>query len=204
MRKILMLAFGLFVTGVTVAAGQDVRYDFDKDKNFGQYKTYKWVPIKGADQPDELTARQVTAAIDTELATKGLSRTDSETADLLVGFQTAISTEKEYTSYNSGWNYGPGWGGAWYGGGGMSTTYGSTSTVYVGQLDLSMYDPVQKQLVWRGLPPRPWIQRPSQKRNRRTLRRQSRSYSRIFRHNLRNRRQSSWAGHLPIGAFGAF
>ena len=30
------------------------------------------------------------------------------------------------------------------------TTYGSTSTVYVGQLDLSMYDPGAKQLVWRG------------------------------------------------------
>jgi Domain of unknown function (DUF4136) len=32
-----------------------------------------------------------------------------------------------------------------------STTYGSTSTVYVGTLDLSMYDPAQKQLVWRGV-----------------------------------------------------
>jgi hypothetical protein len=31
-----------------------------------------------------------------------------------------------------------------------STTYGSTSTVYVGQLDLSMYDPHEKQMVWRG------------------------------------------------------
>jgi hypothetical protein len=32
-----------------------------------------------------------------------------------------------------------------------TTTYGSTSTVYVGQLDLSMYDPTQKELVWRGV-----------------------------------------------------
>jgi hypothetical protein len=31
-----------------------------------------------------------------------------------------------------------------------STTYGSTSTVYVGQLDLSIYDPAEKQMVWRG------------------------------------------------------
>ena len=31
-----------------------------------------------------------------------------------------------------------------------TTTYGSTSTVYVGTLDLSMYDAAQKQLVWRG------------------------------------------------------
>jgi hypothetical protein len=32
-----------------------------------------------------------------------------------------------------------------------TTTYGSTSTVYVGQLDLSMYGPASKQLVWRGV-----------------------------------------------------
>jgi hypothetical protein len=34
---------------------------------------------------------------------------------------------------------------------GTSTTYGSTSTVYVGQLDVSIYDSAQKQLVWRGV-----------------------------------------------------
>jgi hypothetical protein len=151
MRKIVMLAVGLSLLGARAGIAQDVRYDFDKDKNFAQYKTYKWVPIKGADQPDDLTAKAVTAAIDTELATKGLTKTDSDTADLLIGYQTAIGTEKQFTSYNTGWGYGPGWGGGWYGGGGMSTTYGSTSTVYVGQLDLSMYDPAQKQLVWRGI-----------------------------------------------------
>jgi hypothetical protein len=32
-----------------------------------------------------------------------------------------------------------------------NTTYGSTSTVYIGQLDLSMYDSVAKELVWRGV-----------------------------------------------------
>jgi hypothetical protein len=67
-------------------------------------------------------------------------------------YQTAISTEKQYTSYNKGWDYGPGWGRGWYGYGGRSTgtTYGSTSTVYVGQVYLSMYDPAQKELVWRA------------------------------------------------------
>jgi hypothetical protein len=139
------------VVGVVVA--QDVRYDFDKNKDFSKYKTYKWVPIKGADQPDELTGKKLTAAVDAELATKGLTKTDSDSADLYIGYQTAIGTEKQFTSYNTGWGYGPGWGGGWYGsGGGMSsnTTYGSTSTVYIGQLDLSVYDPVEKQLVWRG------------------------------------------------------
>jgi hypothetical protein len=152
MKRLALLAVASILIGVTPAVAQDVRYDFDKEKDFSKYRTYKWVPIKGADQPDELTAKQVTAAIDAELATKGLTKTDGDTADLYVGYQTAIGTEKEFTSYNSGWGYGGGWGRGWYGYGGMatSTTYGSTSTVYVGQLDLSMYDSAQKQLVWRG------------------------------------------------------
>jgi hypothetical protein len=146
-----VFALGLLMFGAAVIA-QDVRYDFDKNKDFSKYKTYKWVPIKGADQPDELTGKKVTAAVNAELATKGLTMTDGDTADLYIGYQTAIGTEKQFTSYNTGWGYGPGWGGGWYGGGGMSTstTYGSTSTVYVGQLDLSMYDPAEKQMVWRG------------------------------------------------------
>jgi len=152
MKKLAFLAVA-FLLGVSAAVGQDVRYDFDKDKDFSKYKTYKWVPIKGADQPDELTSNQITAAIDADLATKGLTKTDADTADLYIGYQTAVQTEKEFTSYNSGWGYGAGWGRGWYGAGGMATTttYGSTSTVYIGQLDVSIYDPAQKQLVWRGV-----------------------------------------------------
>jgi hypothetical protein len=147
-----LLAVAILLIGVIPALAQDVRYDFDKEKDFSKYRSYKWVPIKGADQPDELTTKQITAAIDAELATKGMTKTESDDANLYVGFQTAIGTEKEFTSYNSGWGYGGGWGRGWYGYGGMAstTTYGSTSTIYVGTLDLSMYDPAQKQLVWRG------------------------------------------------------
>ena len=151
MKRIALLTVALFVFGVGAAAAQDVRYDFDKEKDFSKYKTYKWVDIKGADQIDDLTSKQIQSAIDAELATKGLTKTDAETADLYIGYQTAIGQEKQFTSYNTGWGYGPGWGGGWYGGGGSTTTYGSTSTVYVGQLDLSVYDSANKQLVWRGV-----------------------------------------------------
>jgi len=152
MKKLGLLMIVFLLLGVSSAVAQDIRYDFDKDKDFSTFKTYKWVAIKGAEMPDELTQKALTNAIDAQLAAKGLTKTDSDNADLYVGYQTALGQEKEFTSYNTGWGYGPGWGGGWYGYGGMSTTttYGSTSTVYVGQLDLSMYDPAAKQLVWRG------------------------------------------------------
>lgn len=154
MKRLISVVIAFFMLGAGSAIAQDVRYDFDKDKDFSKYKTYHWVAIKGTDQPDDLTAKQLSDAIDAQLATKGFTRTDSDTSDLYIGYQTAIGTEKQYTSYNTGWGYGPGWGGGWYGmHGGMSTssTYGSTSTVYIGQLDLSIYDSAEKQLVWRGV-----------------------------------------------------
>lgn len=152
MRRLMLLATTLLLLAATATVAQDVRYDFDRDKDFSKYKTYKWVTINGGDQINELTAKQLTAAIDAELAKKGLRKTDADNADLYVGYQTAVGTEKQYTAYNTGWGYGPGWGVGWYGYGGMATTttYGSTSTVYIGHLDLSIYDSAQKQLVWRG------------------------------------------------------
>ena len=153
MKRLALLVVAALFASVTPAVAQDVRYDFDKDKDFSKFKTYKWVEIKGTQLPDELTQKAITSAIEAELARKGLTKTDSDNADLYIGYQTAVGQEKEFTSFNTGWGYGPGWGGGWYGYGGMAstTTYGSTSTVYVGQLDLSMYDPKTKQLVWRGV-----------------------------------------------------
>ena len=107
--------------------------------------------IKGATQLADLADRQVKAAVDAELATKGLAKSESDTADLYIGYQAAVGQEKEYTSFDSGWGYGPGWyGGGWYGGGGGITT-GTTSTIYIGQLALDMYASSPHKLVWRGV-----------------------------------------------------
>jgi hypothetical protein len=146
----MLASVALLLCGSVVS--QDVRYNFDKNTDFSKFKTYKWVPIKDAQQPNDLVDKQIKDALDTELATKGLSKTDSDSADLYIGYQTAIGQEKQFTSYSSDWGYGPGWGrGGWYGspGGGMTT--GQTSTIYTGQLALDMYDPKGHDLVWRGV-----------------------------------------------------
>ena len=114
MKKNMLLAMVFAMLGATPVFAQDVRYDFDQGKDFSKYKTYKWVEIKGADLPDELTQKQIMTAIDTELARKGLTRNDSDNVDLYIGYQTAIGSEKQFTAYNSGWGYGPGWGRGWY------------------------------------------------------------------------------------------
>lgn len=153
MRRLPLVILALVGIGVSAASAQDIRYNFAKDAKFSDFKTYKWVEIKGADQINQITRDQIIKAIDSQLALKGLTKTDADTADLLIGMQTAIGTEKQYSSYSTGWGAGPGWyGGGWYGAGGMqsTTTSGSTSTIYIGQLVIDMYDAKDKDLVWRG------------------------------------------------------
>jgi hypothetical protein len=150
MKVPIAFAAMLVLAGSSAAFAQDVRYNFDKQANFSGFKTYRWVAIKGAQPLSDLTDRQIKAALDVELSNKGLTLAQGDQADLFIGYQAAIDTEKQFTSYDTGWGYGPGWyGGGWYGGGGGMTT-GSTSTIYVGQLALDMYAATAKQLVWRG------------------------------------------------------
>src|SRR3954454_21931060 len=114
-----LAAFSILALLVASSAlAQDVRYNFDKGTNFAGFKTYKWVVIKGASQLSDLPDRQVKAAVDNELAKKGLTKTHTETADLYIGYQAGVGQEKEYTSFDTGWGYGPGYGHGWDGGGG--------------------------------------------------------------------------------------
>ncbi len=146
----MFLSVWLVVLGSTLFA-QDVRYNFDKDADFSNFKTYKWVALKDAAKVDDLTDKNIKAAIDAELATKGLTKVDGEQADLFIGYQAGVGQEKQFTSYSSDWGYGAGWyRGGWYGPS-SGTTTGQTSTIYVGQLDLDMYDSSHHSLVWRGV-----------------------------------------------------
>lgn len=150
--KSLFLFFALALA--TGAAGQDVRYNFDRHSDFSKYKTYKWVLIKDAAKLDAMVDKQIKDAFDAELARKGLTKVETEPADLYIGYQASVDTQKQFTSFTTGtgyWGYGAGWYGGWYGPGGMSTTMGQTSNLYVGQLVLDMYDPGKESIVWRGL-----------------------------------------------------
>ena len=151
MKRILFLSTLILFLATSCAFGQDVRYNFDKDINFSKFKTYKWVILKDAPTANDLVAKQLKDAVDAELSTKGLTKIDDDTANLFIGYQAGIGQEKQFTSFSSDWGYGGGWyRGGWYGPGGGTTT-GSTSTIYVGQLVLDMYDSANRDLVWRGV-----------------------------------------------------
>ncbi len=152
MRTLHSLLLSTLVLMACSAVGQDVRYNFDKSADFSKFKTYCWVELKDASKLDNITESNIKSSVDAQLAQKGLSKSDCDRADLLVGIQAAIGQEKQFTSYSSGWGYGPGWyGGGWYGPGGSTMTTGSTSTIYTGQLTLDLYSSAGHDLVFRSV-----------------------------------------------------
>src|SRR5262249_16610215 len=136
-RLVGLLCFALLVT--TTCSGQDVKYNFMPGTDFSKYHTYKWVNIEGASHPNQIVDAQIRQSVDSQLASKGLTKTDGDKADLLVGYQVAVDTEKQWNAYGMG-------GGVRFGGMASATS----STISVGTLVLDFYDPGTKQLVWSG------------------------------------------------------
>lgn len=132
------------------ALGQSVRFNFDEQADFSKYRTYKWAKHPESVKVDDLTLGILGAAFEAELAKKGLTKAESGESDMVIVYQVGISQEREITSYDTGWGYGPGWRRGWYGtGGGMTTS--TTNTINVGELALDMYDSAKHELVWRGV-----------------------------------------------------
>ena len=142
MTRIVLLVMIVLGCGASATVGQEASFNFDRDADFAKFKSYKWIAIRSAQQVDEITARQITFVIDAELSKKGLLKTDSENADLYIGYQAALSRQTRWSAYRTDWGYGPRWDT------GTSTT--TQETLDAGQLDLDMYAPGQRRLVWRG------------------------------------------------------
>jgi hypothetical protein len=151
--SLFLLLAGFVLLGACASANaQDVRYNFMPGTDFTKYHTYKWVRVPNAEYPSDILDTQIRQAIDTQLLTKGLTRTEADNPDLYVMYQVAVTQETQWNSYSTGgdmWGWGRwgGWGGY---GGGMGTTTTTSSTIKIGTLNLDLYDAAAKQQVWRG------------------------------------------------------
>ena len=75
MRIIRVLCTAGLMLMARSAAAQDVNYDYDRRANFSAYRTYAWVG--GTTQADDLIHARIVAAVDRQLAAKGLTRVDT-------------------------------------------------------------------------------------------------------------------------------
>jgi hypothetical protein len=135
--------FGLLVAlALLISAGahaQKVNVDWDHDiTDFAKYKTYSWVkshkPIA-----NPLMEQRVIAAVDAQLAAKGLTKVETG-GDLHVVYESGIRQERSATVM--------GMGGGWRVGGGFATV--NPNIENVGSLIVDLVDASQNQLIWRA------------------------------------------------------
>jgi Domain of unknown function (DUF4136) len=129
------------------AAAQKTTYDFDKTAPFASFRTYSMKP--GTPTGQELIDKRLVAAIETQLAAKGLVKND-EAPDVFVIYHMAFDKQQDISSYSSGpmyGGYGYGWGGGW----GTTTTDVRVREILVGTLAIDMIDAKKKEVAWRGL-----------------------------------------------------
>ena len=131
-----VLVIALLTSSMMIA--QEVQTNYMPGTDFTKYHTYKWVNIENGAHPNQIVNQEIIQAIDSQLATRGLTKTDSDQADLYIGYQVAVNQQKQWTAFGTG----VGWGG------GMATA--TSSTIDNGTLVLDMYDPATKKLVWTG------------------------------------------------------
>lgn len=138
MRKLLLLLGASLLLVPFQAFAQKVNVDWDHGiTNFSRYKTYAWTKsARPASSP--FMDQRIIAAVDAQLAAKGLRKVDSG-ADLLVTYNAGVKEERSATTTGMG---------GWRWGGGMGRI--DPVVENVGTLVVDLSDGEKKALIWRG------------------------------------------------------
>jgi hypothetical protein len=125
-------------------SAQQVKTDYDRSANFGQYKTYSWEQVK---TQDPLDVDRIKKSVIATLSAKGWTQVDSGGDVSIVAIETTRNQQTLNTFYDG---FGGGWGWRRFGGGGFGDATTTTETYKVGTLIIDLFDTKTKQLIWRG------------------------------------------------------
>jgi hypothetical protein len=135
-----LMGMMLLVAG-KLSAGQ-VKTDYDRNADFGQYKTYSWEQVK---THDPLDVDRIKNSVNAALSAKGWTQVDSG-GDVSVMAVEITRNQQTLNTYYDG--FGGGW--RWRGFGGMGEATTTTETYKVGTLVVDLFDAKTKHLIWRG------------------------------------------------------
>jgi len=137
MKRLILLVVILCTLAPFVLA-QKTTVDWDRSvTDFSGFKTYSWTkPVKST--PNPLMDQRIVAAIDSQLAAKGLQKAESG-GDLLVTYSAGI--HKETSAVATGF-------GGWRRGGGMGRV--DPVVENKGTLVVDLSNGKDKALIWRG------------------------------------------------------
>jgi hypothetical protein len=147
LEKTLFAFIALMFLFVGNSSAQQVKTDYDRNANFGQYKTFSWQHLK---TQDPLDVDRIKSDVNAALTAKGWTQVASGGDVSIIAIQTTQDQQTLNTFYDG---FGGGWGWRRFGGGGFggfgdATT--TTETYEVGTLVVDLFDTKTKQLIWRG------------------------------------------------------
>ena len=141
-------AAAVIVLFPVLVMAQKTSFDFDKSADFSKFKTYALKDGTKVGQP--LIDNRIVAAIETELAAKGLKKSDAS-SDIVVVYHVAFDKQQDITAYSSGFGGYGGYGYRYGGGWGTTTTDVRVNEILVGTLVVDIADSTKKEVVWRGM-----------------------------------------------------
>jgi hypothetical protein len=136
--------FGMLFLFAGKSSAQQVKTDYDRSADFGQYKTYSWERVNTR---DPLFVDRIKNSVNAALAAKGLTQVDSGGDVSIVAMEITRSQQTLNTFYDG---LGGGWGWRRFGGGGFGEATTTTETYKVGTLVVDLFDTKTKKLLWRG------------------------------------------------------
>lgn len=144
MNRILLL-FAVVV--LAACSSVKISSDYDGQVDFSKYKTYTFSEEASKLPVGDLNRDRILKAIETELAAKGFSK--SESPDVIIDVNVKAQQKTEATATTTGPGY---YGGPWrYGyGGGFSTTQINYNDYIEGTLFVNMVDKSTEKIVWQG------------------------------------------------------
>jgi hypothetical protein len=143
-QRAVFVLMGIMLLFAGKLSAQQVKTDYDRNANFGKYKTYSWEQVK---TKNPLDADRIKNDVNAVLAAKGWTQVNSGGDVSIVAMEITQNQQTLNTFYDG---LGGGWGWRGFGGGGFGEATTSTETYKVGTLVVDLFDAKTKKLLWRG------------------------------------------------------
>ena len=144
LQRAVFVLMGMALLFAGTLSAQQVKTDYDRGANFGQYKTYSWEQVK---TKDALDVDRIKNAVNVALTAKGWTQVESGGDVSIVAIEMTQNQQTLNTFYDG---FGGGWGWRRFGGGGLGEATTTTETYKVGTVVVDLFDSKTKQLIWRG------------------------------------------------------
>ena len=138
MKAIKIFLVLLFIGFTVSCATYNVKYDYDLQANFAEFKTFDWMQVPEKSDIDSLILQRVKNAVNAELKAKGLTLS-SNNPDFLIAEHLGKNAKVRVSNYGYGYGY-------------RYRGYRGVSTYQYeeGVLILDFVDIKSKKLIWRG------------------------------------------------------